>query len=162
LVELLVVIAIVGLLVALLLPAVQAARESSRRMQCSSRLKQIILAAHNFHDVNKMFPMGQESMPPDGYFWVAPYFPIYNVPNRMWTQAVMPYTEASNLDGLQDFVSGGGTAAYYAHNDAAFKTHISSYYCPADSPGVADVPAENIFGWTRSNYTAVYSADGTM
>jgi prepilin-type N-terminal cleavage/methylation domain-containing protein len=57
LIELLVVIAIIAVLIALLLPAVQAAREAARRTQCRNNLKQIVLAAHNYHDVNKSFPL---------------------------------------------------------------------------------------------------------
>ena len=63
LIELLVVIALIGILVALLLPAIQAARESARRAQCSSNLRQIGMAMLTFHDAKKMFPSAYESQP---------------------------------------------------------------------------------------------------
>jgi len=85
LVELLVVIAIIGILIALLLPAVQAAREAARRMDCSNHLKQFGLALHNYHDSNKNFPCGNSSvLTPDRLNRWTGYAPIF---------VMMPYFE---------------------------------------------------------------------
>lgn len=96
LVELLVVIAIIGILVGLLLPAVQAAREAARRMQCSNNLKQLGLAAHNYHDAFKKFPANHiwPHAPTNGGNTVSSL-------NRMecwgWPVMLMPFFEQGNL-----------------------------------------------------------------
>src|SRR5687767_8674035 len=89
LVELLVVIAIIGVLVALLLPAVQAARESARRMSCASNLRQLGLAMQNYHDTSQAFPIGITN--PNGS--------VTTVVNNHWTwpSRILPYIEQSGL-----------------------------------------------------------------
>src|SRR5215813_12720445 len=88
LVELLVVIAIIGVLVALLLPAVQMAREAARRMQCSSHERQLALAAHSFHDVNRAFPPGVYQLK----FSAAPQFRGVTLFVKL-----LPYLEQASL-----------------------------------------------------------------
>ncbi len=89
LVELLVVIAIIGVLVALLLPAVQAAREAARRAQCSNNLKQMSLALHTFHDVNGHFPPGNYHRGSSNNAWKRG--------SIGWPAYILPFIEGDNL-----------------------------------------------------------------
>jgi prepilin-type N-terminal cleavage/methylation domain-containing protein len=75
LVELLVVIAIIGVLVALLLPAVQSPREATRRMQCTNHLRQLSLSLHNFHDINSTFPKQLSRNSETGVSWLCLVLP---------------------------------------------------------------------------------------
>ena len=99
LVELLVVIAIIGILVALLLPAIQAAREAARRSQCSNHLKQLALALQNYHDVYKKLPPGDEG---------------WSLPNgdwgSNWRVRILPMCESTTLYEQWNFNKGNGWA----------------------------------------------------
>ena len=93
LVELLVVIAIIGILVALLLPAIQAAREAARRTQCSNNIKQLGVALHNYHDNYKRFPLGNVH---DNFTWAG----TPANPHRHGSHIVqlLPFIEQQSLD----------------------------------------------------------------
>lgn len=114
LVELLVVIAIIGVLVALLLPAVQAAREAARRSSCQNNLKQIGLSLHNFHDTMGYFPpSGQVAAGATGTSW--------SVQARL-----LPFLEQGNLNNLINF------NLPYSSQVQVAKTKVPVYQCPSD------------------------------
>ncbi|WP_425613363.1 DUF1559 domain-containing protein [Anatilimnocola sp. NA78] len=121
LVELLVVIAIIGVLVALLLPAVQAAREAARRMQCQNNLKQIGLAMHNYHDTHLRLPPGQWN---NFYANDAPWI------RGCWVQPMLPFIEQKNL--YETYVAaqpGNGNWALLCPNKDSI---IKALICPSD------------------------------
>ncbi len=122
LVELLVVIAIIGILVALLLPAVQAAREAARRMSCSNNLKQLGIALHNHHDTKKVLPPGGFSDQPPigtGGGW-----------GSSWLVFILPFHEQGAMFDKFLFTgnSGWGNANNYT---AASNSGLEIYYCPS-------------------------------
>jgi len=123
LVELLVVIAIIGILIALLLPAVQAAREAARRSQCSNNLKQLGLALHNYHDVHKSFPPGLIGSTADGAGWLAKRVPF--------VRHLLPYFEEGNRSKVyDDNYSWCDQPA--ANRQQIYGNPISAWMCPSD------------------------------
>ena len=167
LIELLVVIAIIGVLVGLLLPAVQQAREAARRSACSNNMKQQGLAVHNYADVNpEKFPVG----------WVGEY------ENGEWhgdegeghgfASRMLPFIEQNNVYKTIDF----GAQVSAASNATARTTVISTFLCPSDSYGAGDVfsPGEEGAGsndeetpdatpgstqYSRSNYPGCFGSE---
>lgn len=146
LVELLVVIAIIGILIALLLPAVQAAREAARRMQCTNNLKQISLAFHTYHDANKSFP-AQRCGPSDNISWGMTGFYV----------ALLPYIEQSAL--YSEITANSPPASKNGASEdpdecwpnclgapAVYQALIPGFACPSDGTSGSLSPVRNAGG----------------
>ena len=119
LVELLVVISIIGILVGLLLPAVQQAREAARRMQCQNNLKQVGLAMHNYLATHNRFPSDR-----------------INKPRHGWCALLLPQMEQANLHALYDF-----RFDYWdRENELATQTKLAVYACPSTPVGSRLIP----------------------
>lgn len=151
LVELLVVIAIIGVLIALLLPAVQQAREAARRIQCNNQIKQLGLALHNYHDTYQKFPAGAHMgdgkdtsctlSTPSGKWRGIP-----------WTVAILPFLEQTNLYD-QVNMTGQFVCTKQESGDAAnmtvWSTSLEAFQCPS-------FPAKS----TENNHTNYYGVMG--
>ena len=121
LVELLVVIAIIGVLVALLLPAIQAAREAARRSSCQNNLRQIIIAAHNYEFANEHFPPGVTNQ-------TGPIENVREGNHINWIAHILPQLDERNRFRLLDFSAG----AYDKKNEPVASLPISVLKCPTD------------------------------
>ena len=148
LVELLVVIAIIGVLVALLLPAVQAAREAARRSSCQNNFKQLALALHNHHDVRNTLPPG--SM----YFGTCCTPPSYT----NWAIEILPYMEQTNIYERYRQNEVNTSANNYA---AIGQQRVKTHECPSDTvkgkleePASGPADAANQL-WMHGSYRAV-------
>jgi len=127
LVELLVVIAIIGILIALLLPAVQAAREAARTMSCKNQLKQLALAQHNFHSTFKFFAPGvwTPTIDPDGRQLNA------NSAGPSWPYIIGPYIENNNQPlPVFDGIILAGTNAFYDRPEYT-QVRLKYLFCPS-------------------------------
>ncbi|PQO26438.1 DUF1559 domain-containing protein [Blastopirellula marina] len=140
LVELLVVIAIIGVLIALLLPAVQQAREAARRMQCTNQLKQIGLAWHNHHDTYKTFPTG-------GYFWSYHITYANGSPaigkdqGAGWGFQILPFMEQTAV------WEGGSATDNLGRSIVSMETPISTYFCPSRRQPLAYGPVTDWYAF---------------
>jgi len=128
LVELLVVITIIGILIALLLPAVQSAREAARRLQCGNNLKQLALAAHAYHEAQGMFPPGVISSSASNQVNVwdeAAHTSTAGRHGTSWLLRILPHLEQTALFDRWDFTQN------VRGNAALAQTDLPMFYCPS-------------------------------
>ena len=149
LVELLVVIAIIGILIALLLPAIQYAREAARRMNCASNMRQIGIGLHLYHDINKTFPpetiwMANNSQKPRPTNPAGGPEIASEVRNFTWIALILPQMEQQ---GIHSQINFNAPAFNQITNDGKLirSLTLASFQCPSDTP-FQTLPHD--FGWT--------------
>jgi prepilin-type N-terminal cleavage/methylation domain-containing protein len=146
LIELLVVIATIALLIGLLVPAVQKVREAANRIRCNNNLKQLGLAAQNYHDMHQHLPPGIGYYPPGSGAFGTTFFHL------------LPYVEQDNLYksalGSVTFPSPDGpTTVYYPGNNNVYRQPVKIFLCPSDpSVGSDGVVTINEFSFGASSY----------
>jgi len=140
LVELLVVIAIIGVLVALLLPAVQSAREAARRTQCANNLKQMGIGLHNYHDTFQKLPFGWSDR------------------GAGWTTMLLPYIEQQNLWSTLKFNESDNWDSANTDNQRACGTFINTFRCPSMGVVPRHVDNQSIPGRVPTSYRGVASS----
>lgn len=156
LIELLVVIAIIGVLIALLLPAVQAAREAARRAQCVNNLKQVGLAMHNYHDSQGQFPCGYLILPGgNGLMGTPDDLTRDTGPGWAWGSLLLPYMEQAPLHASLNF----NLPCWLPANSTGARTSVNVFLCPSVSEPSRLYDVKNEGGSTlatfgRSHYAA--------
>jgi prepilin-type N-terminal cleavage/methylation domain-containing protein/prepilin-type processing-associated H-X9-DG protein len=168
LVELLVVIAIIGILVALLLPAVQAARAAARRTQCLNNLKQLGVALHNYEQTNKRFP-ASHTIPIDALPNMGKCRQFGDVMDDergawwSWIVHLLPHVEESSLHGEFDLDLNSMTIAGIDANHRAYGQVVSILLCPDDSE-TSRIGHPNCGGelWCHRAYTNYLGVSGTQ
>jgi prepilin-type N-terminal cleavage/methylation domain-containing protein/prepilin-type processing-associated H-X9-DG protein len=144
--EVLVVIAIIGVLAALLVPAIQAAREAARRIQCRNNLKQMGLALHNYHNVFGAFPMG--------YVSPTQSLPLATSPGWGWAALMLPQLDQRVLYDSANF----SLPIEFNENHTARTTAVGVYACPSDRDVGTYVAVRDDGGVVARVHTNSYAA----